>query len=1221
MSDRRAILDQCPSSKKEGKPVEKPTEARHVSQATGKAYWRSLDELAGTSDFKEFLHREFPSYASELLDGSRRHFLRIMGASLALAGAATLPGCRRPDHKILAYNTSPEDVVPGKALYYATAMPLPGGSCEGLLAETHEGRPTKLEGNPLHPANYGKSSTLAQASVLDLYDPDRDPGVIEAMATEAGRTFQVTPWADFTRFAMTHFAAFDAKQGQGLAFLVEKTTSPSRDALKSRILDARKWPKAKWYSYEAIDNEGELEGTRMAFGQPMKELVDLSKAKVILCLDRDFMGGEGSTVNEARGFAAGRYQHGTRAGHAASDSAMSRLYVIESMFSLTGGQADHRWTVKPSRVAAAALVIAQALLSKLGGSAPAGLLNAITTASASLAGEDLPSATAIDALTKDLADHRGECIVMTGPSQPAEVHALVAALNSALGNIGKTVQYAAIKGDAGADSLDNIKALCSDIDAGSIETLVTIGCNPVYSAPADLAFAEKYAKVAHRIHLGEADETAQASTMHLSRTHYLESWSDVETWDGVYSVVQPMIQPLFGGRNELELLSFIAGEGDTDPYTIVRSLVRSRVGTANFESKWRRTLHDGLAAPASEARAAPALSGTALGSAFATLASRSGKTDQVEVLYVASPHVHDGRFANNGWLQELPDAVTKIAWDNPALASPATLKKLGFSTDRHLLTPEYCHGSMATIEVGGRSTEMALWPQPGLADDTIVIRLGYGRRIGGRVAAATGFNGYQLRASDSMRIARGAAITASSLPAYLLATTQDHWTMEGRDILREVDHERWRKYGDLDYSTDAALQIDPYDRSRNINFAGLLGMESHTPANVDIYKRSQKNEQGLRFTELDADGNPLKDADGNIVPIKNKHGRELQQWGMSIDLTTCTGCSACVIACQAENNIPIVGKKEVAKGRELHWIRVDRYYGTTPPTEADKNTYGIGGDAHILSDPDMVVMPVTCVHCENAPCEVVCPVNATVHDEHGNNNMAYNRCIGTRYCSNNCPYKVRRFNFFDYGTKQFRGDFSGKDTVKNLPGIMQPPSENFVPPRLRQKKLEVATMQYNPHVTVRSRGVMEKCTYCIQRVNFARIETKLSDLNRIPDGFMQTACQQACPTDAIIFGDIYDHGANGGKGSRVKQARNDGRSYQLLSFLNTRPRTTHMVRLRNPNPSLVDASRRARWDEPLGHHGHGDHGDHGHGDDHSHTDKKPDGHVMSLPVFGNGARA
>lgn len=1218
MSDRRKMLDQCPTKHEEAAPA---PSAGEVAGSAGKVYWRSVDQLAGTPEFREFLHREFPSFASELLDGSRRHFLRIMGASLALAGAATIPGCRRPENHIISYNRQPEEIIPGKALFYATAMPLPGGGCEGLLAETFEGRPTKLEGNPLHPENLGRSSLFSQASILDLYDPDRDPAVYSALAKARGQTLVATPWADFVQFAHRHFDEFDSKGGEGLSFLVEKATSPSRDAIKARIL--KKWPKARWHAYEPIDNENAAEGTRIAFNAPMHETLDLAKARVIVSFDRDFLGGEGASLSEARGYAAGRYIGGTAPGRAAADSSMSRLYVFEPMMTLTGGQADHRWALKPSRVGAAALALARTLLGKMGASAPSALAAAVSGPAGSTAGDDLPSDSAISALADDLMLNRGASVIVAGPSQPAGVHALVAALNAALGNIGQTVRYTPLTGDSASSSEASIRSLCADLEAGRVSTLVIVGCNPVYDAPADLDFPSKYAKATHRIHLGAGDETAAASTIHLTRCHYLEAWSDVESWGGHYSVVQPMIQPLFPSNGELEFLATIAGENDTDAYTIVRNTLRARIGAPGFESKWRRILHDGVL-PSTQSAAPASTNFSAVASALPALAEACRPSDGIELVFLASPSVHDGRMANNGWMQELPHAVTKVAWDNPALANPDTMKQLGFPLDRHPVERQYNHAHIATIAApgGGKSLEIPLWSQPGMARGTVAVHLGYGRRISGRIGAGTGFDAYALRTSAGMRILRGVTVTKTpGASPYLIATTQDHWTMEGRDIFREIDLPAWRKFGDEDISGDKTIQKDPYDRTRNLNFAGRLGMESHTPANVDIYRLAQKQAQGLRFTEQDENGDPLRDERGNIIAIKNRYGKRIQQWGMSIDLTTCSGCGACTIACQAENNIPIVGKKELAKGREMHWMRVDRYFSTAPTGEGDKNTSGIGGDSHILPEPEMVVMPVTCVHCENAPCEVVCPVNATVHDEQGNNNMAYNRCIGTRYCSNNCPYKVRRFNFFDYGTKQFRGDFSGRETIEKLPKILQPPSENFVPPRLRQKKLEVATMQNNPHVTVRSRGMMEKCTYCIQRVNLARVESKLADLSHIPDGFVQTACEQACPTGSIIFGDIYDNDANNGKGSRVKHAREDGRSYQLLSFLNTRPRTTHMIRLRNPNPALVDAARKARWDHPFHHGGHG-HGHDGHGDPHGgHSRKKSEGHVMSLTILGTGAHA
>jgi len=1197
--------DQCPSSKKQGLPADKGIAGLPFNAGTGQSYWRSLDELSQTREFREFLHREFPAFASELLDGTRRHFLKIMGASLALAGAGSLVGCRRPEDRILAYQSKPEDMIIGKPLYYATSLPLPGGGCEGLLAETYQGRPTKLEGNPLHPDSLGRSGVRAQATILDLYDPDRDAEVAKAMAEARGQTLNVTDWKAFQAFCASHIAAFDATRGDGLFFLVEKATSPSRDRLRDKI--RTRWPRAQWFAYEPADNANALEGTRLAFGAPARELLDLAKAKVIVSFNRDFLGGEDATLAESRGWGTGRYMPGPD-GHAASGSSMNRLYVFESMFTLTGGQADHRVTLKPSRVGAALVALANAVMAKAGPSGAGQLAQALSGAAQACAGEDLPSASFMSALVDDLLApaNRGASVICVGPDQPPAVHALAAALNSALGNIGKTVRYAPVVGDAAASSVDSIKSVCAAIDAGTVDTLVVLGCNPVYDAPADLGFAEKYAKIRHRVHLGPHDETAVASDMHLPRCHYLEAWSDVVSWDGVYSVVQPQIDPLYPSHGELEFLATILGEAESDPYLVVRQTMRDRAGAAGFEGKWRRALHDGLlagAAPQSASRVD--LAGVAR--AVASAASSMARGEGLELVFMPCPHVHDGRYANNGWLQELPNTVTKVAWDNPLLISRKTADRLGIDWRRHAEGPLYNHGQMVTLTVGGRSISVPVWVQPGLAEDTLIAYLGYGRTACGRVGDGTGFDTYRVRGSDSMRVAKGATVEPDKSQApCLIACVQDHWILEGRDdIVREVDLPAWQKYGDIDIAHDAAIQKDSYGHSRDINFAGRLGMEGHTPANLHIYEKWQQKPLGLRFVEWNDDDTPKRDEHGRLIGIHNEFGKRIQQWGMSIDLTTCSGCGACTVACQAENNVPIVGKMEVAKGREMHWIRVDRYYSTAPVGEPQVNTLGVGNDKYIADDPGMMIQPVACVHCEAAPCEVVCPVNATVHDYEGTNNMAYNRCIGTRYCANNCPYKVRRFNFFDYATKQFRGDFAGQDVAEQLPKILQPPSEYFVPPRLRQKKLEVATMQSNPHVTVRSRGIMEKCTYCIQRVNAARVETKIEDLKIIPDGFVQTACEQACPTGAIVFGDIYDYTSNDGKGSRVSRARMDPRSYGLLAYLNTRPRTTHMLRLRNPNPAI-----RTPVTDPF-HHGHSEGG---HDDAHG-AGAHEEGHVMSLPVL------
>jgi len=1124
--------------------------------------WRSLDDLAGTPEFNEFLTREFPAHASELTDPTRRSFLRVMGASLALAGAATIPGCRRPDHRILPYARQPEDIIEGKPLFYATAMPLPGGGAEGLLVETHEGRPTKIEGNPLHPINQGRTSIWAQASVLNLYDPDRLAH--PSKMGEEGR--EDATWEDFERAAKGLFRRFKPREGAGLVFLVDKKTSPTRDRLRDQLL--KKLPKAKWLPYEAIDNDAALDGARQAFGQPMLPLYDLSKAKVIVSIDRDFLSGENASLPEARTFAAGRRVLTT--GGATGE--MNRLYTIESGMSLTGASADHRLRLKPSQIPGYTLALAKAVIERLGSaSAP------ISKAIASAKDASLPSELDhewVDAVADDLVDHRGASVLMVGPAQPAAVHALAHAVNSALGSMGKTVSMQPARGDAAASSVESIRELTKAINAGSIETLVVLNANPVYDAPADLGLHELWKKIPTTVQLSvDSNETGMLSTWRLNGAHFLESWSDVTAADGSMSIVQPMIAPLFHGRNELELLALILETESRDAYELVRQTWREQapgmqsLSDSLFDKRWNRALHNGVLERSAIAGSTPSVNAAAIASAASSLA-KTVSGDGLEVVFHASRTLYDGRHANNGWLQELPDPVSKVTWDNPVLLSAATAKRL-----------DVIDGDVIELSVGKHTVEIPVFRQPGMADDTIAISLGGGREESGRIGVGPGVNTHRLRSTGAMRTATGASLTNTG-KKHSLASVQDHWSMEGRPLIREFDVQAWRKHGDA-----IITEEDHYGGQRHLTFAQRSGTEAHAPVNRDIYKPSQEH------------------------PYKTS-----PQWGMTIDLTTCSGCGACTIACQAENNIPVVGKYEVIKGREMHWIRVDRYYSSADTTAPDPfdNDYGDAGPftgGRKRDDVDMLVQPVPCMHCEEAPCETVCPVNATTHGPEGTNDMAYNRCIGTRYCANNCPYKVRRFNFFDYATKRLHGDYPGKDKLKSFIK-----NEQLVPPRLRERieegTGEVQTMQYNPNVTVRERGVMEKCTYCIQRVNSARVETQLLDLTNIPDGFFETACQQACPSESIVFGDISD------PLSKVRQLRDNKRAYAMLDYLNVRPRTTYLARLRNTNPRL-----REPVIEPF-HHGAEHDPSTNHDPSIEHEPKKEEGHVMSLPILlENGALA
>lgn len=1214
------MSDQCHSTVGE-KPIPAarsvPMEAVGISpissaagQATGMKYWRGLDEYADKPEFREWLEKEFPAGASRLLETSRRDFVKLMGASVALAGAATLTGCRRPDHKIMPYSKNvPEEQIPGKPVYFATSMPVYGGGfgpgAEGLLVETHEGRPTKVEGNPLHPTNRGKSSMWAQASVLDLYDPDRlkDPVLVDTGDTPRS-------WEDFAAWSKQHFAKFDSNQGAGLVFLAEKISSPSRDAARDATI--AKWPKATWAVYDPTEDAGVLAGSPTLWGdKPCKQLLDLSKAKAIVTFDRDLLFSEPGALVHARDFASTRKAMTTKDG-------MSRLYAVESRFTLTGGKADHRVRLAPSQIPWAIAMLAKAVLAKSGGGDGGALGAAVASMSATL-----PAAMAeaglnqawIDACAEDLIENKGHSVVVAGPGQPAAAHAMCHLMNVALGNVGSTVSYLEMSSEEASSSASELAKVAAMLDAGSVDTIVCLGVNPVYDAPGAMEFGRKFAKAGMRITLDEGpSETIAASNWRLPKAHYLESWGDTRAADGTIAPIQPMIAPLYGAKSDLEVLAMIRGAEKTDGYDLVRAAWRDAEGRGgeggDFEKRWRRVLHDGVAAgTVAQASSAKPIDRAKL-EAWATRLVSGMKPAGVpaqgslDVVFAAS-NMGPGKQANNGWLHEIPDATSHLAWDNAAFVSPKTAEALGLMPNSE--TAEVREARFADLTVGGRTLKIVVWPTPGIAENTVVLPLGYGRKVVGRVGEGCGFNTYEVRPVTGEFSASGATLKAVSDGDrwYRVACTQTHYSMEGRAILREVDVAAYRAFGDdpfagLSEDQKKKLATDSYGRARdpNMNFAERLGELSHTPANESIYT----NPFNLSKREPDT----AQRTDKGLPPAYSVG----PQWGMSIDLATCTGCNVCTIACQAENNIPIVGKREVQKGRELHWIRVDRYFMSDAGNKAG------------MDDPiGMSFQPVACVHCENAPCETVCPVNATVHGPEGVNYMVYNRCIGTRYCANNCPYKVRRFNFFDYGVAKFKGEYLGKELADKAPSISPSNNPNFVPPRLREKLDEITKLQMNPDVTVRSRGVMEKCSYCMQRTNEARIEAKLKNLPGIPDGMVQAACQQACPSDAISFGDLLDKNEytveGGGKrsGSRLRVERNHQRSYLLLGYLNTRPRTTYMVGLRNPNPKI-----RPSVDNPFHHgdHGHG-HEDHGH--DHStpttpapHAGEKAAEHSMAAPT-------
>ncbi len=1155
-------LEQCPSTK--GKKPAAMDDPRPRGEGSSRT-WRSLEDFEATPEFREFLEREFPRGASELHAESRRDFMKLMGAGLALAGAATMPGCRRPERHIMPYSAEvPEHVIPGQALYYATSMPLPGGGAEGLLIETHGGRPTKVEGNPLHPTNQGKTSAWAQASVLTLYDPDRLKSPI--YHNKARGRLSAT-WDDFKAWSAEHFAEFDSTGGRGLAFLVDKKSGPTRDAMKRRVM--QRWPQASWHAYNAAEETGAVEGSRMAFGGPMRIHHELEGVRCILSLDSDFLCTGPASLPAARQFASTR-----RVRHAHDD--MSRLYVLESCPTGTGSAADHRLRMAPSQITAFAVALAREIMGS----------------GAGLGGVQLPEGIDAEVVTKiaeDLRDGPGG-LVIAGPSQPAAVHALCHAINDAIGALGRHVRVSPMGADEAADSTAGIAELAGRMRAGEIDTLVCVDTNPIYDAPADLDFAAQFAQVPNTITWSvQASETAHESTWALNGAHFLESWGDAEAWDGTLSPIQPMIAPLYApAMSEIELLAMLAGDEDPEGYTLVREAWAARLGmaadTPGFDKAWRRALHDGLLAGSQRSMGGAAIRAGGVAAAARALTLAGAPTqEELEVVF-APGMVGDGRWANCGWLQELPDPASKVVWDNPAYMSPATAEALDLLPehtwqDKHnpYTKQQIPEARMATIASNGRELDIAVWIMPGMPDNVIALRLGYGRTIAGHVGDQVGFNTYALRSSEQSGGAARATVRSAG-STYTIASTQNHWTMAGRDtVLRSLDKKWWDEHGDTPPKQVPDEIYGAEHGVSTIHLAEQLGELSHTPPNLSIYENPQNQSRS--------------------EPAPGSTFAKGPQWGMTIDMSTCTGCGVCTIACQSENNIPIVGKRETAKGREMHWIRVDRYFS--------------GED---LNDPaSMQMQPVACVHCENAPCETVCPVNATVHGDEGTNDMAYNRCIGTRYCANNCPYKVRRFNFFEWGWNKYNGRFYGEELLGDAPIQQKDLNKNLIPPRLREKLEEIQRMQLNPDVTVRSRGVMEKCTYCIQRVNEARQEVKVRGIwdraqntqltsepyeAPIPDGFFQVACQQACPTESIVFGDILD------PSSGVTAWRNNQRSYMLLGYLDTRPRTTHLMRVNNPNEELLRHLRPEEYEHRLAHdplHHGGGHGDDGHGSEGDHS--------------------
>jgi len=993
---KTGIGDVCPGKK--DKVLELSAVREKLSEARGPKYWRTLDELAQTPEFEEMLHREFPKHASEWEDkSSRRDFLKIMGASMALAG---LSACtKQPLEPIVPYVKQPNNLTLGKPLFYATAMTM-GVYGTGLLVESHEGRPTKIEGNPQHPSSLGGTDVFTQASVLGMYDPDRSQ-----VNTYLGDT---RTWPDVLNSLRGVIRTEKANGGAGLRVLSGATSSPSFVAQMQAFLKV--YPQAKWYQWEAVNRDNVYAGAQAAFGQPVETVYDFLKAKVVLSLDGDFLSSGFPGFHKYTREFSGRRKPELK-------EEMLRFYAVESAPTNTSAKADHRLHVKASEVEP----FARALAASLG----------IAGAGGQFKNEHKKFAAA---LLKDLQAHKGEVLVVVGDAQTPATHALAHLINAALGSVGKTVSYTdPVDPMAATAKLEQLRQLTGEMNAGKVQVLVVLNTNPVYDAPADFGFFDAFNKVPLRVHLGlYHDETAKYCHWHLNATHYLEQWGDTRTFDGTVSFVQPLIAPLYGGHSESELIEFLTNEDEATSYALTQRYWQTR-HAGDFQSWWNRSLHDGFVAGS----AATPKTVAAKGAIPAATPGAGG----LEIIFRRDATTYDGRFANNGWLQETPKPMTQVCWDNPVLMSVATGQKLKLKTEDEV-----------ELELNGRKVKGAIWLTPGHPDDAVTLNLGYGRTLAGRVGSGVGVSAYLLRTSDAMWNAGGLKLTPTGVH-YGLASPQGHQTMEGRAIVRAATLE---------------------DFIKNPGFAHE--MVEAPAAGLTMY-----------------------------APVEYKD----HKWGMAIDLNSCVGCKTCTVACQAENNIAVVGKDQVKRGRHMNWLRIDNYHEGSP------------------ENPNTYFQPVPCMQCENAPCEIVCPVGATVHSTEGLNDMVYNRCVGTRYCSNNCPYKVRRFNFLL---------FSDFDT-----------------PQLK--------FQRNPDVSVRSRGVMEKCTYCVQRITHARIDAEEQN-RKVKDGEVMTACQQACPAEAIIFGDLND------PSSRVAKLKTSQRNYGLLEELNTRPRTTYMAAVRNPNPEL-----------------------------------------------------
>jgi molybdopterin-containing oxidoreductase family iron-sulfur binding subunit len=1022
---------------------------------SGKRYWKNLDELAETPEFGEMLAEEFPRQAggaaNEWVDSvSRRGFMKVMGASLALAGLA---GCtKQPDEPIMPYVKAPEDLILGKPMYFATAFPFPTGAIP-VLVKSDAFRPIKLEGNPDHPMSKGKSDAFTQATLLDLYDPDRSKSVLSRG--------QQGDWAEFQEAFAN--AAKASNGGQGIYFLSETITSPTLAAQWKQV--QAKYPQAQLVQWEPVNRDAAMAASKAAFGSYTDAQYKLENADVILSLDADFLGGiahPGFLPMTAAYAARHRYEAG---------QTMNRMYAVETMPTVTGFKAEHRLALKPSDLVAFA--------------------NALTSGSGSGLSEDAQKF--YTAVVADLKASGGKCVVIPGEQAPAAVHAAAFALNAQLGATGKTVVYTDTVNPMPSEQVADLKSLVADMNAGKVKWLVMLGVNPLYNAPADMEFAAALAKVPTTAHLGShVDETGSLSAWHINQAHYLESWSDARTYDGTISIVQPMIAPMYGGHSAHEMLQTLLDDTQMSAYDVVVANAKTYI-KGDFAMAWRKALHDGWV----DGTAFTAKAGGSAKAGAAMQAVTAAPQGQYEISFKPDPSLYDGRYGNVGWLQELPKQITNLSWDNAALMSLTTAETLGVT-----------QSDAVEINANGRKVVAPVLVAPGHADGAVTVHLGLGRRAeSGRVGAGVGFNAYLLRTADAPYTTSGTLKKTGDI--YDICVTKvDTIEHRGAFAQQDLNNKEYDKQGTYSLPGHEAME------RAIIRYATLEQVKK----NPDFAHENDGDVKGALINKVgySPEGETPKH-DESFFPDawrydhKDVSSQTIQnKWGMAIDLNSCIGCNACVVSCYAENNIPVVGREQVKIGRNMQWLRIDTYFE---------------GDLHA---PRAHFQPMACQHCENAGCEQVCPVGATVHTPEGLNTMVYNRCVGTRYCSNNCVYKVRRFNFLLYS------DFD-QESLKFM---------------------------RNPDVTVRSRGVMEKCSYCVQRIEAAKIDAD-KEGRAIRDGDIVTACQQACPSSAITFGNLND------PNSSVAKQKAKERDYPVLADLNFRPRTTYTAGVINPNPELA----------------------------------------------------